>query len=81
MCICDNGCGMAPDEVTRITEAFYMIDKSRATKEGGAGLGMTLCSRIIGLHHARWKIFSRQGKGTVIAIHFPEGEEIYDKED
>ncbi len=81
LCICDNGCGMAPDEVTRITEAFYMIDKSRARKEGGAGLGMTLCSRIIGLHHARWKIFSCQGKGTVIAIHFPEGEEIYDKED
>ena len=80
MCICDNGCGMAPDEVTRITEAFYMIDKSRARKEGGAGLGMTLCSRILALHHVRWKIFSKPGKGTVIVIRFHcEREETDDE--
>lgn len=58
-----------------------MVDKSRARKEGGARTWYDALQRIIGLHHARWKIFSRQGEGTVIAIHFPEGEEIYDKED
>ena len=60
-----------------------MIDKSRARKEGGAGLGMTLCSRIIGTSSCKMEnIQSDQEKGTVIAIQFHcEGEEMYDKED
>ena len=75
VCIADNGCGIRPEDITRITEAFYMADKSRSRKEGGAGLGMTLCSRIVKLHHAHWKIFSKSGVGTVIAIRFPYEEE------
>lgn len=70
LCVSDNGCGIEASEVSRITEAFYMVDKSRARKEGGAGLGMTLCSRILALHEARWKIFSHPGEGTHIAIRF-----------
>lgn len=69
-CVMDNGCGMEQEEISRITEAFYMVDKSRARKEGGAGLGMTLCSRILGIHDARWRIFSIPGKGTAVAIKF-----------
>lgn len=75
ICIEDNGCGIRPEDINRITEAFYMADKSRSRKEGGAGLGMTLCSRIVKLHHARWKIFSKSGVGTVVAICFPYGED------
>ena len=75
--VSDNGCGMEEKELSRITEAFYMVDKSRARKEGGAGLGMTLCSRILDLHDAQWKISSVPGKGTTIALWFPgeKGEE------
>ena len=51
-----------------------MVDKSRSRKEGGAGLGMTLCNRIIKVHKATWKIESEEGKGTKILILFP-GEE------
>lgn len=75
ICIEDNGCGIRPEDINRITEAFYMADKSRSRKEGGAGLGMTLCSRIVKLHHAHWKIFSKSGEGTVVAICFPYGED------
>ncbi len=77
--ISDNGCGMEEKDLARITEAFYMVDKSRARKEGGAGLGMTLCSRILDLHDAKWKISSIPGKGTSIALWFPgekEGQNI-----
>lgn len=74
LCIMDNGCGMEQAELSRITEAFYMVDKSRARREGGAGLGMTLCSRILALHEVRWRIFSRPGKGTVIAMQFQTEE-------
>lgn len=67
----DNGRGMPENEVDRITEAFYMIDKSRARKEGGAGLGMAICSRIIEAHNARWEITSRPNEGSRVNIYFP----------
>ncbi len=74
----DNGCGMPKDEIDKITEAFYMVDKSRSRKEGGAGLGMTLCSRIIEVHHARWHIISKEGEGTTITMMFPRQEVAYE---
>ena len=48
-----------------------MIDKSRARKEGGAGIGMSLCQKIIKLHHATWQISSQPEEGTEITIQFP----------
>ena len=47
-----------------------MVDKSRSRKEGGAGLGMTLCQEIIRQHHARWTIESEEGKGTTVTVFF-----------
>lgn len=67
----DDGCGMEKEEIKKITEAFYMIDKSRTRKEGGAGIGMALCKKIINLHNAKWRIKSKPGKGTVISVTFP----------
>lgn len=72
----DNGRGIPPEELPRITEAFYMVDKSRARKEGGAGLGMALCARILDIHKGSWQMKSEPGKGTVIGIRFPgKGQE------
>lgn len=70
----DNGCGMPQEELDKITEAFYMVDKSRSRREGGAGLGMTLCSRIIEVHGAKWTISSSEGQGTEIYVLFPGRE-------
>lgn len=70
----DDGCGIPKEELGKITEAFYMVDKSRARKEGSAGLGMAICERIVRLHGAEWKMESIQGKGTRITILFPEME-------
>ena len=72
--VIDNGRGIPEEELDKITEAFYMVDKSRARKEGGAGIGMALCQKIITLHHASWKIESRPQVGTVISISFPMKE-------
>ena len=70
ICVVDDGRGMPEDEVDRVTEAFYMVDKSRARREGGAGLGMAICSRIIEAHGARWEIASALGKGTTVTMYF-----------
>lgn len=69
--ISDDGCGMPEEEIYKITEPFYMIDKSRARKEGGAGIGMALCQKIVAMHHAEWSIQSKPGVGTRITILFP----------
>lgn len=75
----DDGRGMPEDEVGRITEAFYMIDKSRARKEGGAGLGMAICSRIVNAHSARWDIKSSLGNGTEVTVYLPAWTEAADE--
>lgn len=70
--VVDNGRGIPQDEIARITEAFYMVDKSRSRKEGGAGIGMALCQKIITLHQGEIKIDSKLGEGTVMRLYFPE---------
>lgn len=66
----DNGRGMETSELDKITEAFYMVDKSRARKEGGAGLGMALCKKIADVHGARLIIESEPGIGTKVIVRF-----------
>lgn len=68
----DNGCGIPEEEIPRVTEAFYMVDKARSRKAGGNGLGLALCSRIAKLHDADLRIESRPGEGTEVSVVFPE---------
>lgn len=57
----------------KITQPFYMVDKSRSRKEGGAGLGLALCSRIAALHNLRLSIESQLEEGTTVTLEFPTG--------
>lgn len=66
----DEGRGIPEKELERITEAFYMVDKSRARKEGGAGLGLALCQKIVELHQASWRFSSQEGQGLTVAVWF-----------
>lgn len=71
----DNGLGMPPEEITRISEAFYRIDKSRSRAQGGAGLGLAICSKIAEIHQAKIKYKSAVGRGTVVTITLPNIKE------
>ena len=66
--VSDNGRGIPPEDIERITEAFYMVDKSRSRSEHGAGLGLALAlvSRIAKLHHIKIHYESESGKGTKV---------------
>ena len=68
----DHGIGIAKEELKRITEPFYMVDKSRSRKAGGAGLGLALCMEIAAVHKAKMTIQSELYQGTLIMVHFPE---------
>lgn len=71
----DSGRGMPPEEITRISEAFYRIDKSRSRAQGGAGLGLAICSKIAEIHQAKIKYKSAVGRGTVVTITLPNIKE------
>lgn len=69
--VMDDGRGIPENEIHRITEAFYMVDKSRSRKEGGAGIGMSLCQKIVLLHGGEMGIHSKLGEGTIVQLLFP----------
>ena len=71
----DYGVGIPEEELKKVTEAFYMVDKSRSRSKNGAGLGLALCVEILRLHHSTLEIESRVGEGTVIGFVTPAGNE------
>ncbi len=68
----DHGIGMEPDQISHIKEAFYRVDKARSRAVGGAGLGLSICERIVQLHHAELTFTSERGKGTIVRLLFPQ---------
>ena len=67
----DHGRGIPQEEIDKICRPFYMVDKSRSRKAGGAGLGLALCREIVAVHHGRMEIQSVLGQGTSITLSFP----------
>ena len=68
--VSDNGIGIPESELARITEPFYVVDKSRSKKLGGSGLGLALVKEIISAHGAELMIESSVGIGTTIRVQF-----------
>ena len=66
----DDGYGMPKDEIHKITEVFYMVDKSRSRKQGGAGLGMAISRKIAENCGAELWIDSVMGEGTIVKVSF-----------
>lgn len=77
----DYGRGIPVEELKKITEPFYMVDKSRSRSQNGAGLGLALCQRIAELHHAKLEYHSEIGVGTTVRVFLsdPAGE-VHEKE-
>ena len=68
----DEGIGVSEEDLKKICDEFYMVDKSRSRKEGSAGLGLSLASLILDRHKADLKIESKVGVGTTIYVTFPK---------
>ena len=71
--VADHGCGIPQSEISRVTEPFYMVDKSRARKQGGSGLGLALCKRIAEVHGSDLHIESTPGEGTRVIVILRKG--------
>lgn len=67
----DNGCGIAPEHIPRLTERFYRADPSRHAKTGGSGLGLAIVKHVLINHSATLEVNSVPGQGSEFSCHFP----------
>ena len=67
----DIGIGIPEDQVDRVFERFYRVDKSHSRASGGTGLGLSIVKHAAIRHNATIKVKSKVGKGTTISVRFP----------
>jgi two-component system, OmpR family, phosphate regulon sensor histidine kinase PhoR len=67
----DSGPGIAAEHITRLTERFYRVDRSRSRETGGTGLGLAIVKHVVQRHGAELKIDSAPGAGSTFAIVLP----------
>lgn len=66
----DFGKGIPAEDLEKVTEAFYMVDKSRSRAKGSVGLGLSLCKKIAEIHGFQMKIKSKTGDGTSVFVNW-----------
>ncbi|QGP78885.1 sensor histidine kinase [Sphingobium sp. CAP-1] len=69
--VADEGEGIGPDHLPRLTERFYRVDSGRSRAMGGTGLGLAIVKHIVERHRGRFDIASTLGKGTTITVLLP----------
>lgn len=80
--VADEGEGIGPDHLPRLTERFYRVDSGRSRAMGGTGLGLAIVKHIVERHRGRFDIASTLGKGTTITVLLPPPiEEIAPRND
>ena len=62
--VVDNGEGIEPGHLNRLTERFYRVDKARSRKTGGSGLGLSIVKHVLSHHNSRLEITSTVGEGS-----------------
>ena len=69
--VTDEGEGIAPEHVPRLTERFYRVDPGRSRAAGGTGLGLAIVKHIVERHRGRLDVASVVGTGTTITVMLP----------
>ena len=69
--VIDNGAGIDPIHLPRLTERFYRVDTHRSREQGGTGLGLAIVKHIVNRHRGRMRVESSAGKGTTFTVILP----------
>jgi two-component system phosphate regulon sensor histidine kinase PhoR len=70
--VADTGPGIASEHLSRLTERFYRVDRSRSRDTGGTGLGLAIVKHIANRHQAQLVIESTPGRGSKFILRFPK---------
>ena len=77
--VIDQGPGIAPEHIPRLTERFYRVDPGRSRSVGGTGLGLAIAKHVALRHRGRLEIVSKLGEGTSVRVYLPKlaaGEDV-----
>jgi two-component system phosphate regulon sensor histidine kinase PhoR len=69
--VTDNGIGISPEHLPRLTERFYRVDRGRSRAAGGTGLGLAIVKHVMHRHQGRIDVQSQPGKGSQFSLVFP----------
>jgi len=69
--VCDTGIGIDEQHISRLTERFYRVDKSRSRETQGTGLGLAIVKHVLIRHGGKLSIRSTPGKGSVFTVSLP----------
>ena len=72
--VVDDGIGIPADEIPRLTERFYRVDRSRSRTQGGTGLGLAIVKHILEAHGQRLRVESRPDYGSSFSFQLPVGK-------
>lgn len=67
----DQGIGIQKNEIPRVFERFYRVDRARSRNSGGTGLGLAIVKHLVEAHHGKIQVESEVGKGTIMRILLP----------
>jgi two-component system phosphate regulon sensor histidine kinase PhoR len=77
--VSDTGIGISHEHLSRLTERFYRVDKSRSRETKGTGLGLAIVKHVLMRHDAQLQIQSEEGKGSRFTIQFPRSAMVLDQ--
>jgi two-component system phosphate regulon sensor histidine kinase PhoR len=69
--VIDTGFGIPAEHISRLTERFYRVDRSRSRDTGGTGLGLAIVKHVLQRHEAYLEVKSEEGRGSTFTAKFP----------
>ena len=79
-CVTDDGPGISPEHLPRLTERFYRVDVGRSRQTGGTGLGLAIVKQVLRRHDAELDIYSQLGKGSEFCCRFPQARLVINEQ-